>query len=85
MRVVWKDSGTRIVRKQPRIYRGIEVKGVQRGWTVGLDGDDNIYRTYPCAQNAIDKVLGGHGSTGTAVLRRQDIQVLVDGRWVKIE
>ena len=85
MRVVWKDSGNRIVRKQPRIYRGIEVKGAERGWTIGLDGDDNIYRTFPCAQNAIDKVLGGHGSTGTATLRKQGIQILVNGRWVTTE
>lgn len=85
MRVVWKDSSSRVVRKQPRMYRGIKVKGAPRGWTVDIPGDDNIYRTYPCAQNAVDKVLGGHGSTGTANLRKQDIQILVNGEWVTIE
>ena len=85
MRVVWKDSGCRIVRKQPRVYRGVEVRGADRGWTIALDGDNNIYRTYPCAQNAIDKVMGGHGSTGTAVLRKKDIQILENGKWVTIE
>ena len=84
MRVVWKDSSKRIVRKEPRIYRGVEVIGLERGWKIDMPNDDNIYRTYPCAQNAIDKVLGGHGTTGTAVLRRQDIQILVKGEWVAI-
>lgn len=85
MRVVWKDSSSRIVRKQPRIYRGIEVTGADRGWTIALEGDTNIYRTYPCAQNAIDNVLGGHGSTGTAVLRNPRIEILVGREWVKIQ
>ena len=84
MRVVWKDSSERIVRKEPRVYRGVTVLGHERGWTINLPDDDNIYRTYPNAQNAIDRVLGGHGSTGTAVLRKQDVQILVNGEWVKI-
>lgn len=84
MKVVWKDSSKRIVRKAPRIYRGIEVIGLDRGWSVDLPEDNNIYRTYPCAQNAIDRILGGHGTTGTAVLRKQDIQIFVKGEWVNI-
>ena len=85
MRVVWKDSCYSRKTKKPRTYRGIEVKGLDKGWSSGLAGDTKIYRTYPCAQNAIDKVLGGHGTTGTATLRNPDIQILVDGKWVKIE
>lgn len=59
MRVVWKDSA---VKRVDFKYRGYWVEGYSNGgWTTGLPGDDNIYRTNRCAKNYIDEVLGLEG------------------------
>lgn len=76
MRIVWKDSGFRKAQK-PFKYRGYMVEGAGgNGWTVSIPNDNNIYRTHYCAQNAIDKALGGNGQKGTAKRQAYGIEVI---------
>lgn len=57
LRVVWKDSNPQTMK--PIKYRGHYAKGYKGGWVIDIPGDDNIYASFYCAENAIDKALGG--------------------------
>lgn len=61
MRIIWKDT---VKPKTPRRYRGFTVYGIGNGWATTMPDDDNIYRSYTDANNAIDKTIGGHGKGG---------------------
>ena len=69
MRVVWKDSAT--PGRQPRKYRGYLVTGCEGGWLSGMPGDNNIYKSFYGAENAIDEALGGTGRTKKGSAKRQ--------------
>lgn len=56
MRIIGKDSY--IPEYKMRTYRGIKVKRDGNGWCTSLDGDNNIYKSYYSAYNAIDKYYG---------------------------
>ena len=76
MRVVWKDS-TVARKKKPIKYRGHVVMGYnEKGWTIDVPGDNNIYRTHYCALNAIDEALGGYGQMGSAKRKSYGIQII---------
>lgn len=76
MRIIWKDSGFRKAQKTIK-YRGCLVEGYKgNGWIVSVPGDNNIYRTHYCAQNAIDKYLGGYGQKGDAKRKTYGIQII---------
>ena len=61
IRITWKDTNTRGC--PPVTYRKISIAryddGIKKGWTIGIDGDKNIYASQDCARNAINKALGG--------------------------
>lgn len=62
MRVVWKDTVKNLKKYEPLTYRKIEIKRYEKGdvvgWTIGIEGDRNIYARQDCAMNAINKALG---------------------------
>lgn len=62
MRIVWKDS---ITYKEYR-YRKHTIHKYKGGWAVDLPGDNNIYYSIDCAENAVDKALGGLGQKGSS-------------------
>lgn len=74
MRIVWKDSSAR--GHKPVKYRGFYAEGYNRGWTINVPGDDNIYKTHYCALNAIDMHLGGTGQMGGAKRSSYGIQII---------
>ena len=76
MRIVWKDSSAR--GHKPVKYRGFYAEGYNRGWTINVPGDDNIYKTHYCALNAIDQMLGG--KTRKANPKRHQLGITVVGR-----
>ena len=76
MRIVWKDTAPRTFK--PVKYRGYIVQGSPNGWTINVEGDDNLYKTHYCAKNAIDKHLGGHGQMGCA--KRQAYGITIVGK-----
>ena len=62
-RVVWKDSVKGAQTLAPMMYRKIAIarynNGDVKGWTIGIEGDRNVYARQDCAMNAINKALGG--------------------------
>lgn len=79
MRVVWKDSGA--VRKcHPLLYRKVSIERYERGdikgWTIGIEGDHNIYARQDCAMNAINKALGGKPRKDGSRLAEAGIQII---------
>lgn len=75
MRVIWKDSG-RPKEYKPIKYRGYMVQGSPRGWTTTIPGDNNLYSSHYCAQNAIDLFYGDYGQRGTEKRRRCGITII---------
>lgn len=69
MRVVWKDSF--LAETKPIKYRGHFARRYKGGWIIDIPGDNNIYKNNYCAQNAIDKALGGTGVRGQAGEKRK--------------
>lgn len=61
MRVIWKDSNSNTC--PPVIYKKVKIERYDneglRGWTIDIDGDNNIYASQDCAKNAIIKATGG--------------------------
>lgn len=74
MRIVWKDTAPRTFK--PVKYRGYIVQGSVKGWTISVDGDDNLYQTHYDAKNAIDKHLGGTGQKGCAKRKGYGITII---------
>lgn len=63
---------------KPVKYRGHMICGSELGWTIDIEGDDNIYKTNYCARNAIDQHLGGYGQLGCA--KRQAYGITIVGK-----
>lgn len=74
MRIVWKDSNARVYK--PIKYRDYIIQGSARGWTISVPGDDNLYVSHYCAQNAIDKAMGDYGQHGSEKRKRYGIQIV---------
>lgn len=75
MRVVWKDSNAKEEYKPIR-YRKNYIFGSPGGWEVNIKGDDNLYKTHYCAQNAIDQHYGDFGTRGTEKRRNYGIEII---------
>lgn len=75
MRVVWRDSSAPKEFKPIR-YRGYMIWGTPEGWEITVPGDNNIYASHYCAQNAIDKHFGDYGTRGTAKRKAYGIQII---------
>lgn len=75
MRIVWKDT-VKTKEYEPIKYRKIYIFGSPEGWEVNINGDDNLYKTHYCAQNAIDKYFGDFGTRGTEKRRNYGIQII---------
>lgn len=60
MKVVWKDTFLKTC--PTTIYRNVAIiryeKGKLKGWTIDIEGDNNVYASQDCARNAIIKALG---------------------------
>lgn len=60
MRVIWKDTNAKTC--PPMMYRKVEIKRYEddniKGWTIAIEGDNNVYASQDCARNAIIKALG---------------------------
>ena len=78
MRVIWKD--TKPKEYKPIKYRKYMIYGSPEGWTTNIPGDDNLYAAHYCAQNAIDKYLGGTGVRGQACKKRQSYGIQIIGK-----
>ena len=76
MRVVWKDSSTKTYK--PIKYRKHFLTGCNAGWITDLPGDDNIYNSHYCAQNAIDEYFGDFGQRGTE--KRKKCGIVIVGK-----
>lgn len=79
MRIVWKDS-KKPESYKPIKYRGHMITGTPKGWTTDLPGDDNLYISHYCAENAIDAALGGEGIRGTGTRKRQSYGIQIVGK-----
>lgn len=79
LRIVWRDSSA-AKSKKPVKYRGHYVTGCAGGWEVDIPGDNNIYKTHYCAQNAIDAALGGFGAKGKGTSKRQAYGIQIVGK-----
>lgn len=55
MRVIWKDTKQHNEIKQ---YKSYHLFKEQRGWSVSIPGDDNIYDGVEYACNAINNFIG---------------------------
>lgn len=69
IKVVWKD--TQNYGRSEYQYRKHTVKGFWYGWTIDIEGDDNVYKTRLSAMNAIDEALGGAGRLGAPENRKK--------------
>lgn len=78
MRVIWKDSFLKDVK--PIKYRGHFATREKAGWVIDVPGDTNIYANHYCAQNAIDKALGGNGIRGEAGAKRKSHGIRIIGQ-----
>lgn len=78
MRVIWKDSFLQDVK--PIKYRGHFATWTKAGWSIDVPGDCNLYANHYCAQNAIDKHLGGNGIRGEASEKRKSHGIKVIGK-----
>ena len=74
MRIVWKDSKPQTYK--PIKYRKHIIYGSPKGWTTTIPGDDNIYASHYCAQNSIDKALGGYGQKGSTKRKKYGIKIV---------
>ena len=79
IKVVWKDSKHGHSLGAPFKYRGVDVTKYRDGWTIGIEGDDNIYKSRFCSMNAIDQALGGTGKKG-ASNERKDHKIVILGK-----
>lgn len=75
MRVIWRDSA-KPKEYKPIKYREIQISGTPKGWAVDLPGDDNLYRSHYCAQNAIDDYFGDYGQRGTQKRKACGIEII---------
>lgn len=76
MRIVWKDSNARTKSTITAEYRGHKLYGSDRGWTIDIPGDNNIYSPKTSALNAIDKALGGTPRKSKAERFEKGIQIV---------
>ena len=74
MRVVWRDSNARTYK--PLKYRQYMLYGDARGWATTVPGDDNLYASHYCAQNAVDKAYGDLGQRGCKKRKRYGIKIV---------
>ena len=83
MRIVWKDSFANKTYKELK-YRGYYIRGCYQngvnGWITDLPNDDNIYKNNYCAQNAIDKALGGYSRRGKPTEKRLSYGIQIIGK-----
>lgn len=79
MRVIWKDS-VKAKTCAPVTYRKIVIERYEKdnvkGWTIGIDGDNNIYARQDCAMNAINKALGGKPRKDGSRLAEAGIKII---------
>lgn len=79
MRVVWKDS-VKAKTCPPILYRKITISRYEtdklKGWTIGIEGDRNIYARQDCAMNAINKALGGKPRKDGSRLAEAGIKII---------
>ena len=61
---------------KPIRYRKNYIFGSPDGWEVNIKGDDNLYKTHYCAQNAIDQYYGDFGTRGTEKRIKCGIQII---------
>lgn len=50
--------------------------GTPSGWEITVPGDNNIYKSHYCAQNAIDQHCGDFGQHGTEKRKSYGIQII---------
>ena len=74
MRIIGKDSC--IPEYKTRTYRGIKVRRDGDGWCTNLDGDDNIYKSYYSAYNAIDKYYGNRDGYNNIAQIKAGIKII---------
>lgn len=74
LRVVWKDTNPQVYK--PVKYRRCNITGYKGGWLIDIPGDDNIYASYYCAQNAIDEALGAPNRKKNSKREKYGIRVL---------
>lgn len=75
MRIVWKDSNAPKEYKPIR-YRGYMIRGTPRGWEITVPGDNNIYSSHYCAQNAIGQYFGDFGHRGSEKRKSYGIEII---------
>ncbi|WP_405322546.1 hypothetical protein [Frisingicoccus sp.] len=78
MRIVWKDSKPRTYK--PVKYRKHMIYGSPKGWTIDIEGDNNLYASHYCAMNAIDAALGGTSVRGSANAKRKRYGIQIVGK-----
>lgn len=72
MRIVWKEK----VEYKEYKYRKHYIRRYAGGWETDIEGDDNIYLSIECAENAIDKMLGGDLKTGSKRRKGKGIRII---------
>lgn len=77
MRVIWKDSNAKT--HKPMKYRKHMMYGSTAGWSVDIEGDNNLYKTHYDAKNAIDKHLGGTAQK-RGCAKRKDYGITIVGK-----
>ena len=50
--------------------------GTPKGWEITVPGDNNLYKSHYCAQNAIDLHLGDLGQHGGEKRQKLGIQIV---------
>ena len=75
MRIVWRDS-SKPKEYRPFRYRGFMIWGTPAGWGTTAPGDNNIYKSHYCAQNAIDQYFGDFGQHGTEKRKRCGVVIV---------
>ena len=78
MRVIWKDTQGHTC--PPMVYRNVTITRYEtediKGWTVDLEGDNNIYATQDHARNAINKAFGGKPRKDGSRLHQAGIKII---------
>jgi uncharacterized membrane protein len=72
MRVIWKDSRT----YKTYHYRNHIIKRDQNGWITDVPGDQYIYHSAEMAHNAVDQMLGGHGTKPNRARIKQGVKII---------
>lgn len=81
IRVVWKDSAALVDMGKVSKYRGIHYRYTSAGgWVIDYANDRNIYKNNYCAQNAIDKHLGGYSRRGKPTEKRLAYGIQIIGQ-----